>query len=411
MTDLEKLFSRRRFGMKPGLGRMREILGILALQGNLPQTVHIAGTNGKGATAAMLDSLARHSRTGHSVLRYTSPHLVSINERFFFNGKPVCDDMLERAVGPVIKASENAATDLTFFEALTAVAFVLARDISPDLAILECGLGGRFDATNVCTPSLCVITKIGLDHCAWLGDSLESVAQEKGGIIKKGVPVVVGENPPETVEILRRIAERNDAPFFTASQIASEEELPPETTPPGRFNRENAVTALAAARLLGLELDGESVRKALTSVVWPGRFQRVGDVIIDGAHNPQAAMALRSELLGNRRTLIAGFCSDKDVEGVLSILSPVVSAAFSVKTSSERSLESVDTAYLMKKAGMHPVTACDSFNEALSRARALGNEILVAGSLYLAGEALMELGAYPWGRPEFSPGDLLAKAD
>ncbi|MBR1921296.1 MAG: bifunctional folylpolyglutamate synthase/dihydrofolate synthase, partial [Kiritimatiellae bacterium] len=188
MTDfLEKLSARRRFGMKPRLDAMRAVCASLGEPQAEARAIHVAGTNGKGAVCAMLDACLRAQ--GLSVGRYTSPHLVRLAERFFLDGRPVDDATLERAAKEVAAV---APADLTFFEALTAVTFLLFARARPDYAVLETGLGGRLDATNVCCPALCVITRIGLDHCEWLGDTVEKIAAEKAGIVKPGVPVVLG---------------------------------------------------------------------------------------------------------------------------------------------------------------------------------------------------------------------------
>ena len=298
---------------------------------------------------------------------------------------------------------------MTFFEALTAVAFVLYAEAKVDYAVLECGLGGRLDATNVCRPELCVITKIGLDHCDWLGDTVEKIAAEKAGIVKSGVPVVLGRNDPAVRAVIEARAQEVGAPFHYAPDLADERELPPGLSLPGAFNRENAVTALAALKvLLGESRDGrESVRRGFAEAVWPGRFQRVGKVIVDGAHNPPAAAALSASLLdaGLRQVdLIAGFCGDKDVDKVLSILAPAIRKGTAVRTNNPRSLSAEMTAEKMRAAGID-AAACDSLADALDRAARSDLPTLVCGSLFLAGEALVELNAFPWSSGRFDPSE------
>lgn len=395
MKFLQDLAERRRFGMKPGLEAIRCVCAALGNPQQSLRTIHVAGTNGKGAVVAMLDSCLRSA--GFRVGRYTSPHLVRINERFFVNGAPVEDSVLERHASKVAEALSKCPRDIaegfTFFEALTAVAFSLFAEENLDYVVLETGLGGRLDATNICVPELSVITRIGLDHCDWLGSTVAEIAGEKAGIVKSGVPVVVGANSRETREVIRSKAYEACSPFVYAPEVASSEDIPENFSLDGRFNCENAITAIAALKTLGLPACAEG----LASVVWPGRFQRVGNFIVDGAHNPPAARALASSLecacAGQRWTLIAGFCGDKDVDEFLRELSPAVSRGLAVKTNNPRSLSAEDVASRMKSAGIS-AEPCAALDEALSKVGA--EPALVCGSLFLAGEALVKLGAYPW---------------
>lgn len=431
MKFLEELAARRRFGMKPGLETIRSLCEVLGNPQRKFRAVHVAGTNGKGAVCAILDAALRTASgrergtgNGERVLRvgrYTSPHLVKINERFFLDGEPVDDDTLERIAEKVGRETKDGRREVTFFEALTAVAFLLYAEAKVDYAILECGLGGRLDATNVCDPALCVITKIGLDHCDWLGDTVEKIAAEKAGIIKPGVPVVLGRNDPNVIEAVRRRAQEVGAPFHYAPELADESEIPADFSLPGAFNRENAVTAIAALRVLAAREGGQRSKvegqtmEIPSSVVWPGRFQKVGNFIVDGAHNPPAARALRESLEGledlGGLDLICGFCGDKDVDEVLAILAPLVKRGYAVRTNNPRSLSAEETAAKMRAAGIDAL-ACDSLREAIEKAsrpvtRNSQPSTLICGSLFLAGEALVELDAYPWGRSRFDPSESL----
>ena len=426
---LADLAARRRFGMKPGLDTITALCRALGDPQKRFRAIHVAGTNGKGAVCAILDAAlsAARSADGAPVGRYTSPHLVCLNERFFLGGAPVGDATLERLALQVDAAAARlpAASELTFFEALTAVAFLLFAEAKAAPAILECGLGGRLDATNVCEPDVCVITRIGLDHCDWLGDTVEKIAAEKAGIIKRGVPVVLAKNEPAVVDVIRRAAQEKGAPFRYAPDLADESEIPSDFSLLGAFNRENAVTALATLRTLPSEaVRGDipsSLRPSsfLSRVVWPGRFQRVGPFLVDGAHNPPAARALAAALpqildeSGARALdLVFGACGDKDVADVLRTLAPFVRRAFAVRTNNPRSLAADELAARMRALGLD-ATPCASVRDALARARcaapaeAAGVTTLVCGSLFLAGEALVELGAYPWGTSRFDPSERL----
>lgn len=415
MKFLSELAERRRFGMRPGLDSIRNLSAALGNPHERLRAIHVAGTNGKGATCAILDAALQSA--GLHTGRYTSPHLIALNERFCIDGHPLSDITLEKHARTVENALHNwgQSPEVTFFEALTAVAFLAFDEARPDFAILECGLGGRLDATNICSPSLSVITRIGLDHCQWLGSTVEAIATEKSGIVKPGVPVVLGANEPSVRRVVEERAATLGAPFFYAPDLAGEPEVPPGFSLPGKFNRENAVTALAALRVLSrsgfLSRTGERLAiGGFSNVVWPGRFQHVGRFIVDGAHNPPAAEALRDALeaeLGNgeRLELIAGFCGDKDASRVLRTLSPLVRRGFAVHTGNPRSLSAYATAGLMREAGIESV-ACDSLSAAIS---ATGRgRTLVCGSLFLAGAALARLGAYPWPFGRTDPSELLA---
>ena len=409
MNFLSELAARRRFGMKPGLDTIRALCAALGHPERRFKTVHVAGTNGKGAVCAMLAAgLASAGKIG----RYTSPHLVRLNERFVVNGEVLEDAPLEAAANAVERIIAGARSpeleEVTFFEALTAVAFRVFADAACDYVVLETGLGGRLDATNVCTPELSVITRIGLDHCDWLGDTVEKIAAEKAGIIKPGVPIVLGANLPAVRAVVAARAREVGAPFHYAPELASAAEIPAGFSLSGSFNRENAVTALAALKVLAAHstVALPSV-DFLTRVIWPGRFQRTGAFIVDGAHNPPAATALAAALgeTGERYELIAGFCGDKDVESTLRILRPFVKRATAVRTNNPRSLTAAETAAKMRSVGME-ATAATSLKAAIA---ASSGPTLICGSLFLAGEALVELGAYPWPSPRFDPAELLTR--
>lgn len=422
MKFLEQLAARRRFGMKPGLSTIRAVCRALGDPQELFKAIHVAGTNGKGAVVALLDAALREG--GLKVGRYTSPHLVKLNERFFLDGSPVDDlklDLISTNVEKAVSSSGDAGEGMTFFEALTAVAFSLYAESKVDVAVLETGLGGRLDATNICNPALTIITRIGLDHCDWLGDTVEKIALEKAGIIKPGVPVVLGENLPEVREIVENRAKELNSPFYYAPDMVLEFDIPGDFSLLGSFNRENALTAMAALKVIRERSlfnisRPENLIAGFSKVVWPGRFQKVGNVIVDGAHNPPAARALvkaLSELPEKKYVLIAGFCADKDVDETLSILAPFVSKAYAIKTNNPRSLEPETLAIKMKALGIDAEVS-STLNEALHLANvdsSSSNEpsALVCGSLFLAGEALVTLNAYPWSKPRFDPSESMYK--
>ncbi len=420
---LKELTERRRFGMKPGLEKIRSLLDRLDNPHRSMAAIHIAGTNGKGSVAAVCESVLRSA--GYPVGRYTSPHLNSINERFMINGAPVADVQLINAAEQLCAAiNELEAKDdlyVTFFEAMTAVAFLLFRDAGIRLVVLETGLGGRFDATNIVEPLVSVITHVALDHCEWLGETLEQIASEKAGIIKSGRPVVIAENDDKVISVLSKCAQQCDAPVILATQTVSivrtsgdlssqtlkistdERDLAKiKVSMAARFHLENiaaAVCALDVVHELGITIDDDAFVGGLSSVSWPGRFQRVHDdpvVILDGAHNPDAAYALRQSLkqcnINDHVYLVAGFCGEKNAVDFLKRLQPSLAMGFAVEIDNPRSLKSKDIALLMKLAGIRDVAEAGSVKDALERAmkQARDNDatVLVTGSLFLVAEAL-----------------------
>lgn len=444
ISVLEELASRRRFGMRPGLETIRALLADLGNPERETAAIHIAGTNGKGAVAAMCEAVLRAA--GYPAARYTSPHLVCLNERFLLNGQPVGDDALEacaREVGAAVRSIEaRTGTEVTFFECLTAIAFVLCRRAGVRLIALEAGLGGRLDATNTVMPLVSVITRIGLDHCDWLGDTLERIAAEKAGIIKPGRPVVCAAMPEEARAVIAQSAARAGSRFADAAETVEvtvtrsglegqtlkiatpNRSLPPIRLPlAGPFQAENvcaAVAALEEADACGVSLSDAAFVRGLEGVCWPGRFQlaaRTPPVIVDGAHNPEGARALRQALKACRARpplgLVAGFCGDKDALGHLRTLAPAVKRAWAVAVPNPRTLHPDQTAGVMRMAGFSDPQACADLGSALDAARewaaAEGGTVLVCGSLFLAGAALAALGAYPWANRRGDPNEALRR--
>ena len=416
MKFLEELAGRQRFGIRPGLETITAIAQALGNPQHDFKAIHVAGTNGKGAVCVILDAYLRE--LGFKTGRYTSPHLVRLNERFLVNGVPVADDRLDTLAQFVNSQFENSKIrklNPTFFEALTAVAFKLYAEEKVDYAVLECGLGGRLDATNVCCPVVSVITRIGLDHCDWLGDTVEKIAAEKAGIIKPGVPVVVGRNEPNVVSVIAARAEELKSPFYYAPDLVDESEVPLDFPLPGKFNRENAQTAFAALKVLGFhnsQFENSKIRK-FPSLLHPGRYQKVGRFIIDGAHNPPAAKALvealeaDKDLGGEKVDLIFGACADKDVDEVLRILGPHINRAFAVETNNPRSFSAEELAARMNALGIptQPAILDILENSQFANSQFENSKILICGSLFLVGEALVKLGAYPYSDIRFDPSE------
>src|SRR5574344_255155 len=404
---LDRLAARRRFGMRPGLDTIRGLMAALGNPQDELRCVHIAGTNGKGAVSAMIDSALRAA--GYHVARYTSPHLVRLAERFFLDGRPATDERLDAAARIVFPAVEKFEKDhgaeVTFFECLTAVAFVLFRNEGYKYVVLETGLGGRMDATNIIKdPLVSVITRIGLDHCEWLGATHVAIAGEKAGIVKPGRPVVCGAMPGAAREVIARAASLNGCDFVDAAERVSVEvrdsniagqtllattamrNLAPIHLPlGGSFQAENAITAIAAMDVLQrddrLAIPDRAIVSGLSSVVWPGRFQlaRVSPpVIVDGAHNPDGAKALRDALryahVAGPVGMIAGYCGDKDVLDHLRVMSALVTRGWSTPIRNSRSLDPAAVAERMQMAGFESAEACPNLHEALEHGLAWARE-------------------------------------
>ena len=399
------LTSQEKFHICLGLERVAAVLELMGSPQDDCPVIHVAGTNGKGSVSCMLAGIL--SAAGYKVGLFTSPHIIKYTERIKICGEDIPESAFADLIFEISSLSKKHDIYLTEFEMLTVLAFKWFSRSGCDICVVETGLGGRLDATNICRSELSVITRIGLDHCDWLGETVEKIAAEKAGIIKPGVPVVLGRNVESVCEVVRTRASELGAPFYFAPDIVSESELPKDLSLAGSFNRENALTALAALKVMAAKapaLNLDLALKGFAKVIWPGRFQRVGRFLVDGAHNPPAARALAEALEPNLKyELIAGFCGDKDVAETLRLLAPHVSRAFAVRTNNPRSLSAEETALKMQSAGLAAEPA-PSLTEAL---RSSSGPTLVCGSLFLAGEALVELGVYPWGPTRFDPSERL----
>lgn len=441
-TAFERLFARRRFGMKPGLDLTRRMLDRLDNPHAGMGAIHVAGTNGKGVLCAMLASVLRAA--GYPVGLFTSPHLLRFNERFAVDGEAVHDRELIEAAGEVEAVADALESDghppATFFECATVIAFQLFRRHGVRLAVLETGMGGRLDATNVVLPLVSVITRVGLDHTAWLGDNLRKIAAEKGGIIKPGRPVILGAMPGEALDVLREMAACRAAPCFEAPLLTQVErlggDLDGQQVRLGSHSRdlgritlplaagvqcENAAHCLAVCDVLhdhvGISVEDAALRRGLENTFWPGRFQCVKRnpvVIVDGAHNPSAAQALAESLKrlcrGRPVAGVAGMCSDKDVRGCLRPLLPALKRLWCVPLESPRSLPAADLAACAQSMGI-PAEKGLCLDAVLSAAEdwAAGESgvVLVWGSLFLAGQALQHYGVEGIGEGRKDPNERI----
>lgn len=432
---LDRLAARRKFGIHPGLDTMRALCAALGDPQDEFAVIHIAGTNGKGSVAAICETAFR--TLGIPAGRYTSPHLVRVNERFVVNGEAVSDAALDRALTRVEAVCDREGLEPTFFEVLTACAWLIFQEAGVKIVVLETGMGGRWDATNlVKAPLVSVITHVALDHCAVLGESLEAIAREKAGIIKPGCPVVVGQMDPRAKAILAEVAAQQGAPYTDASEevqvrvvrrtvhgqtlhcSSPMRDYPPALTRlAGTYQVENAATALCALERVcerGLEIPPQAFAEALRTVEWPGRCQLISTdpvTFLDGGHNPDALRALRESLksmhIRRRVALVCGFCGDKAVQEALREIAPLVSAAWTVPLQNDRALDPEALAVLARGAGISSVVSMPSLADGLEAASAWAQEcegtVLICGSLFLVGEVL----ALQGGEDAPDPGEAL----
>jgi dihydrofolate synthase/folylpolyglutamate synthase len=402
--------------MKLGLAAIDAVCERLGRPERRVPSVLVAGTNGKGSAAATLSAIARAG--GVRAGLYTSPHLVRTGERIRVGENDLSDGELDAVLEPVFRAADGSpALPLTYFEALTAAAFVAFSDRELDLSILEVGLGGRYDATNVAPARLSVVTSIGLDHTEELGSTLSAIAREKAGIFRPGRPALIGSREEEPREALVRAARECGAPAHLAAdevRVCVVATTPDGTrfsvdtpcgrsdlaTPlAGRHQADNAALAVRAAELLSEEyprLGRDAISAGVASTRWPGRLEKMllkgRTVLLDGCHNPQAALALAQFLedagLAGRARLVFGAMADKDVEAMAVTLFPGFSSVWLVPAPSTRAATADELR--RRTAGVRPdAVPAESLEAALSALAAEPDPtpIIVAGSLYLVGEA------------------------
>jgi len=428
----EFLFGLRRFGWRLGLETVQQLLSLLGNPHAAAPSVHVGGTNGKGSTAAMVSAILQAA--GYRTGLYTSPHLLEFTERIRVNGAPIAEEDVTRLTAhlkdlcaahftqhPIPNPPADRLPHPTFFELTTAMAFVHFARQAVGAAVVEVGLGGRFDATNVTIPQVSVVTNVSLEHQEYLGRTLPEIAAEKAGIVKPGIPVVTA-TCGEAYEVIRRTASERQAPVVHIQDAYSwtvrESALTGQTlelTGPnrryeglqialaGRHQAENAVTAIATAEALeqqGFRLGEAAIRRGLHQARWPGRLQTVSAcprVLLDGAHNPAGAQALAAFLAEHRSILgrlilVFGVLRDKDWEAMLALLGPLADQTILTHPPADRG------------ADPHELISADRYcpkveiaidpGEGLALARSVAkpeDTILVTGSLYTVAAALRTL--------------------
>ncbi len=390
---LEYLYSLESPKIKLGLGRMQLLLDKIGNPEKRIKCIHVAGTNGKGSVCAMMQSALME--TGYKVGMYTSPHLKKFNERIRINNNLITD---KEIANYFLKIKPNI-TNQSFFEITTAIALLYFYDKNVDFAVLETGLGGRLDATNTVTPLVSVITNIGLEHTDLLGKTIEKIAFEKAGIIKENMPVVTGAKG-KALEVIKKIAEERNAPLFTA-------EKHPEVKFKylnGSFQQQNKDIALTTINALKkfhcIQTSQNQIISGIKKTRWPGRMQFVSrNILIDAAHNPEGFSALKSELKSLKKNkkiknfvFIIGAQNDKNIELMLRIINPLVSAIIFTKSKNPKAAGPRHLLDIFNKISKNKKTNKKIIynpNKALGYARKIAGKndlIIVSGSIYMVGE-------------------------
>ncbi len=420
---IDYLYALQKHGVKLALANSVALMHIMGDPHQRFRAVHVAGTNGKGSTSAFIASML--ASAGYRVGLYTSPHLVSFTERIRINGVPISEakvvelaERVRRGYQRLSAADGPGALNPTFFEVTTAVAFSYFAEERVDIAVIEVGMGGRLDSTNVITPLVSVITNIDLEHTEFLGNTLELIGTEKAGIIKPGAPVVSGAVQPEVINVIEREAAARQAAVYRLAKDFKPDHISsgPEyrfdyqgikesygrlaIALQGRYQVDNACLALAAVECLrtaGLVVEGPAIRSGLEQARWEGRLERVArrpDVYLDGAHNPASAKMLAGAVAGlksgyKRLLLVIGILGDKDFRGIISEIVPL--ADYVIVTRPEYS-RAMDLAALAGEVAVlhRAVHTAGTVAQAIEKAKkeaAPDDLVLITGSLYVVGDA------------------------
>ncbi len=384
-ATLGAMFARAATGTKLGLTNMRAALALFGDPQKRVRHVVVAGTNGKGSTSTLIADALRHA--DHKVGHYTSPHLLRFTERIRVDGAEIESGRVVTLYAAIASAERRLPQPLSFFEVATLMGLLVFAEERVDIAVLEVGMGGRLDAVNVVDRMLSVITPIGIDHERHLGSTLSAIASEKAGIIQRDVPVVSAPQDPVVWDVLEAQARMLDAPLFRAPPF-------PSTSPPGTYQRTNVATAAASLQMLrraGLGVGVDHLTRACREFRWPGRYQWLGDILLDGAHNGHGVDALLTALdndeqaRGRPMHLVATVLADKDPAMILGPLAKRTASIQLVPVGSARSRSLAD----LEGLG-HPVVGgiAQALVEASRRAGRDAGFVLVTGSLLLVADAL-----------------------
>jgi dihydrofolate synthase/folylpolyglutamate synthase len=390
-TAVDWLYATQLHGIHLGLENIRrlvEALGVLLAGTGAPRFFHVAGTNGKGSTCALLDACCRAAglRTG----LFTSPHLITFRERIRLDGEMISEEEVAAGLTNIRTVAEKLRLSPTFFEITTALALAWFQQRGAEIVVLETGMGGRLDATNIVTPLVSAITPIDLDHQQWLGPTLAAIAGEKAGIIKSGVPVVSAPQTEEVRAVFAQVAHEQGAPLhFIGAPLAE-----PALALAGSHQQWNAALAVKALALSGLNIPDSALAHGLRTAEWPGRFQRITErFVLDGAHNPGASRRLAEtwrETFGEKRaTLILGILQDKDLLGVCEALLPIAGRILAVPVQSPRTATTQEICRAIGQiAPRQECIAVRDLPAAIRIASSMERRALITGSLFLVGQAL-----------------------
>jgi dihydrofolate synthase/folylpolyglutamate synthase len=393
LAALGWLYAAQLFGVKLGLESTCKLLGVLDVPTDGQKFIHVAGTNGKGSVSAFCHSLLKAAEVNAGL--FTSPHLIHFRERIKDAERCISSAEIVSGVATLQKITEGWVPSPTFFELTFALAMDWFRKRKREWVVLETGMGGRLDATNTVTPAVSIITSISLDHQLMLGQTLREIATEKAGIIKPGVPVVTIRQIPEAMDVISQTARDRGAPLIIVTTPLRGYQL-------GLFGQHqmwNAALALAALKAAGFKLAENILRDGLKNVDWPARFQRFAQdrIILDGAHNPDAAQTLvrtwHAAFPGEKASIVFGGVATKDVLSTVRALQPIAAHWHLTGFQSPRSVPPAEVKNLLKSIygdSVHSHTH-KTIEEALAAAKGDKERILVTGSLYLAGEMLAHL--------------------
>ena len=385
---LRYLEKREKFGIKLGLANIKRLLKKIGSPEKNLRIIHVAGTNGKGSVCAMISSMLFEA--GYKVGMYTSPHLVSINERFKINGKNISNRDFAKYLSMTVQSVDTQ----TYFEITTAMAFLYFKEQNIDFAVIEVGMGGRLDSTNVAIPIISIITNIALEHTQYLGVTIRKIAYEKAGIIKNNIPVVTGAKG-DALKVIKSIAEKRNSPLLAVKKF----EVPPLGLQ-GKFQMKNAAIAVAAINVLkgrgNLKISKAEIKNGLNKTKWDGRMQFIGkNLLLDCAHNPDgmAAFAKEAKLLKkrfNRLIIIIGIMKDKDIGEMANEICNFADKIIITKVKGDRAAEPKWIAKFFKKHGREFEIKKNVYGAFwYSKSIAGKNDlIVVTGSCYLIGEFL-----------------------
>lgn len=386
--------NKRRFGKACGRDVTKELMKALDYPEKDLHIIHIAGTNGKGSVAAFVSSILQAasfaSKDHFKVGLFTSPHLIEYTERIQIDGKQISRDDVTRLGERLLSLELNL--EPTMFDYWLAMAMLYFNEQNVKYVVLETGLGGAKDSTNGLSvkPEVCAITSIGLEHTQYLGNTLGEIAGEKAGIIKAGVPVVIGEMPDEASEVIINKCKELGCQYTMAGEVSQDKKLGLF----GNYQRKNAAVAIETVKSLKLAINNQNIDSGLAKAVWPGRMQIISEhpfIMVDGAHNPSGVQALyeslHAEFPKEKISFIMAVMADKDYLSMAKIMAPIAQRIYTVTVESDRALQAKELADAIGELGID-AKSCDSYQDALNQALSQDEKVVAFGSLYFIGEVL-----------------------